>query len=186
MLTHYIDFDVIEGAMQSDIQRLHGRILSTSHIESLGINVFDFIHWKATYAGTVLRMFATESKLESLLGLLDALTSVGAVTHSGIHPIPPSATLSDYTYTRQQAQTSHSASAKRRFLKRNPDKVWVAPSPEQAKPATGYRVIMFSHSTGSVYPLYIKRSPYDAAKENSRLFNFRIPTFAITREAGRL
>lgn len=184
MLTHYIDFDVIEGAEQSDVSRLHGRILSASHTHDLGINAFDFVNWKASYAGTVLRIFATQSKLENLLSALTTLITAGAITHNGIKPIPADATQSEYTYTRSKTQVSHSSSAKRRYLKRNPDKVWRNPDPSAAKPPTGYRVIMLSQSNGNVYPVYINRSPYNADKDINGIFHFRIPAFTTKAEQG--
>lgn len=174
MLTHYIDLKTIEGATYDDEALLHGRILSTSHSDSIGVRVFDFIGWRDGYhAGKVMRLFSTEKKLARLLVALDLLVSAGAIKPSPIKQIPSDAVLSDYTYKRFRTCKSKSASYRRRFAKRHPDAVWVDKDSRPHKKPYGYKINMLSESTGQPYPLYITRSPILSGDDDA----FRIPIF---------
>ncbi|MDY0208017.1 MAG: hypothetical protein RBR82_15550 [Pseudomonas sp.] len=180
MLTHYIDFKVIEGATNQDAGLVHGSILSVFHFNGRKSTfAFDFPGWsKEVYAGKVMRVFDSSENLNELLVVLQPLLLMRAATHSGIKEVPADAALSDYVYTQSRPGKGRSPSHKRRFERRNPNKVWVEQSYGAGyKKPEGYRLDLTSNSSQSAYFMYVKRTTDIASATSSAGLGIRIPLF---------
>lgn len=183
MLTHYIDFDVIAGATQQDAALLHGRILSASHFVGAGIHAYDFPDWNSQgYAGKALRLFGPKANLVKLLEALAPLINAGAVTHLPVSKVPTDATLSEYSYTRNQPHKAFSGSAKRRYELRNPGKKYPHCKDLVGRKHLGYRIPMISKSTGQTYPLYISRTNGACTSGANNGRNVNVPVFTAKKE----
>lgn len=179
MPTHYVEFDVIEGATKRDAALLHGRILNACHQATANILAFDFPEWKSpSLPGTKLRLFAGAEGLNSVLAALDPLIAAGAVTHEQINNVPAGAATSDYCYTRIRTKTGNSASRKRRWEKRNPGKQWSAGAlnSHDSSPSA-YRIPLTSKSNGQPYGIFIARCNETRASEADNGLNVTFPVF---------
>ena len=177
MLSHYVDFKVVDGATTQDIALVHGYILSASHAAKSSLKAFDFPKWRDNkHAGDCLRIFAASENLEVLLAQLKPLLKSGAASHDGIKEVPSDAPLSDFVYKRVRTFRAHSSSHQRRQTARNPD-VPRKHIEHSKQPIGAYRLIMRSQSNGQTYPLYIKRtqSTNDNDTRTRNGLNVRVP-----------